>query len=354
MSVALHAPGAACPKTMVYGPCGDVHSDGRCEISASACVFLEAPTVRWPDAGDDTVASGARHPGDEIATAAGRELRTLAARRKLVLTGLPARAMDADSLAACADILTGNVDAVLSGDSGRARVQFPPSYRAELIRRSGLRAWLGVNCRDRNRVALEGELAGILDAGAAGVLCVTGNHTDSGHRPDAQPVFDLEGTRLVPLARRLGLFTGAAASPGAPPLRRRAARFAEKVAAGAQLGLLQYAGEARQVAEFVEEVHALGARVPFLPGVPVVIDHDGARLLGTFESAVLPAGYVERILDARDPYAEGIAAAIDYGRQLLEVDGVAGVVAAGGASFGQERRFSQALARISRELGGGS
>ncbi|MDQ1131271.1 methylenetetrahydrofolate reductase C-terminal domain-containing protein [Microbacterium sp. SORGH_AS_0888] len=342
-----------CPKSMMYGPCGDVHSDGRCEISSSPCVFLGTATVAWPAPGDDAVdRSGSAAAA--IATEAGRELQALMSRRKAVITGLPARAMDVDSLAACAEVLAGSVDAVLSGDSGRARVQFAPSYRAELIRRAGLRAWLGINCRDRNRVAIEGELAGVLASDAAGVLCVTGNHTDSGHRPDAQPVFDLEGTRVVPLARRFGLFTGAAASPAAPPTRRRAARFAQKVRAGAQIGLLQYAGEPWQVAEFIDEVRAEGADVPFLPGVPVVIDHEGAALLASFESADLPAGYVQRVLDARDPFTAGIEAAVDYGRGLLELDGVAGVVAAGGARFGQEREFSLALATIARELGGAS
>jgi methylenetetrahydrofolate reductase (NADPH) len=342
----------SCPKHMTYGPCGGVESDGRCEVSDLGCVFLPDPTVRWPSPADDTLGPDAAASTD-ISTAAGRELVALMQQRPVIVSGLPARPMDASSIAACADILRGNVDAVLSGDSGRARVQFPPSYRAELIRRNGLRAWLGVNCRDRNRVALEGELAALAEAGVAAVHCVTGDHTDTGDRPDAKPVFDLEGTSLVPLARRLGLLVSVAESPASPPVERRAARTVEKQHAGAQLVLPQYSGEVSELADFIAETSAAGGTMPFFPGVPVVIDHEGARVLSSFAAAILPRGYVESILEASDPFAAGVRASVELATRLLGVEGVAGVGAAGGARVGQEEQFARALALIGHELGGG-
>lgn len=352
----------SCPKHMTYGPCGGVAPDGRCEVAELGCVFLPDPTVRWPSPDDDTVVRVAERMAapeppsavPEVSTAAGRELVALMERRPVVVTGLPARPMDASSIRTSADILRGSVDAVLSGDSGRARVQFPPSYRAELIRRDGLRAWLGVNCRDRNRVALEGELAALAEAGAAAVHCVTGDHTDTGDRPDAKPVFDLEGTTLVPLARRLGLLVSVAESPASPPVERRAARTVEKERAGAQLVLPQYSGEVAELSDFIAETRAAGGTAPFLPGVPVVIDHEGARVLTSFAAAILPAGYVESILEASDPFTAGVRASVALATRLLALDGVSGVVAAGGAREGQEEEFARALALIGHELGGGA
>jgi 5,10-methylenetetrahydrofolate reductase len=291
---------------------------------------------------------------DEVSTVAGRELLAVMAERQVIVTGMPARPMDSGSIQACSDILLGKVDAVLSGDSGRARVQFPPSYRAELIRRSGLRALLGVNCRDRNRVALEGELAALAEADVAAVLCVTGDHTDTGDRPDAKPVFDLEGTKLVPLARRLGLLTAVAESPASPPVERRAPRLVEKQLAGAQLCLPQYSGEVSELADFIAETREAGGTMPFFPGVPVVIDHDGARVLASFAAAILPKGYVESILESSDPFTAGVRASVALAQKLLGLDGVSGVVAAGGAKVGQEEEFARALALIGRELGGGA
>src|SRR4051812_49586707 len=40
---------AGCPKRMVFGPCGGVRDDGRCELAERPCVFLGEPLVGWPD-----------------------------------------------------------------------------------------------------------------------------------------------------------------------------------------------------------------------------------------------------------------------------------------------------------------
>ncbi|QOR71251.1 methylenetetrahydrofolate reductase C-terminal domain-containing protein [Ruania alkalisoli] len=342
-SLALSTVGG-CPKRMTYGPCGGVAADGTCEVTPEPCPFVTEATVPWPGPG----------PATTPPTAEGLQILDLLQRRPIVVAGMPARAMDVASVEACGRQLAGRVDAVLAGDSGRARVQFPPTYRAELIRRAGLRAWPGLNCRDRNRVALEGELAGLAAVGAAGVHCVTGDHPAGGHRPDAQPVFDLESTELVGLARKHGLLVSVAESPASPPVHRRAERLAEKVRAGAQLCLTQYCGGADEVRAFVAAMRQAGADVPLLPGVPVVLDVPSAELLASFAAAVLPAGYVESVLTASDPFRAGVEAAIRYGEELLAVAGVAGVVVAGAAEHGTEEETSAAIGQISAALGGGS
>ena len=39
-------PREGCPKRMVFGPCGGVRDDGRCEVAEHACVFLAPPLPR--------------------------------------------------------------------------------------------------------------------------------------------------------------------------------------------------------------------------------------------------------------------------------------------------------------------
>ncbi|WP_214403821.1 methylenetetrahydrofolate reductase [Pseudonocardia lacus] len=333
----------ACPKHMTYGPCGGVGAGGACEVGTMRCVFLDGPVVAW---------SGG--PGAGEVDAPGRELLAIAARRPLVLSGMPAAPLSAESIVECSAPLRGAVDAVLAGDAATSRVQFPPAYRAALIRAQGLRVWAGLNCRDRNRVALEAEIAALAHAGAAAVHCVTGDHTLSGLRPEAMPVFDLEGTELVPLARSAGLLVSVAESPNAPPVAHRAARLAEKARAGAHLAMLQYCGEAADVAAFATAVRDAGAHVPLIPGVPVVVDRPGAELLASFAGAALLAGFVERVLTAADPYAAGVEVALAYARELVDVEGVAGVLLGGGAAPGSEPLLATAFAEIGRELGGGT
>jgi 5,10-methylenetetrahydrofolate reductase len=130
----------------------------------------------------------------------------------------------------------------------------------------------------------------------------------------------------------------------------RAERVAEKAKAGAAFAMLQYCGEAAEVAAFAAEVAATSRPVPVLPGVPVVVDKEGAELLHSFAAAVLPASYAETVLAADDPLAAGVEVAVRYGRELLALDGVAGVVLAGGVAPGAEPRFAETLAEIARAL----
>jgi 5,10-methylenetetrahydrofolate reductase len=340
---ALAAPG--CPKDMAFGPCGGVHADGACEVRPEPCVFLgRALPVHW--------AATASYPTP--LSPAGAEVRSILTRRPLVMTGFPVRPMTSDDVAPVAEALRGRADAVLSGDAGSARTHYPPSYRAALMVAEGVRPWIGVNARDRNRVALEGEFAALADIGVAGVHCVTGDHTLLGDRPDAQPVFDLESTTMLPLARARGLLASFAESPAAPPVEHRGARVREKQRAGGQLCLLQYAGDPSDLAVFLDRCREAGADVPVLPGVPLVVDREGAELIASFPAAALPAGFARDLLGASDVRATGIRLAVEYGAALLGLRGVAGVVVSGGCRRGDEVHYARALATVAAELGGGS
>ena len=330
-----------CPKHMVYGPCGGVQFDGGCEVGDHACTFLGRELPHWPSDGAGawpTRTAGGAAMADRLSTGG------------VVVADFPARALDVDSLRGCASVLLGSVDAVLVGDSGSSRVQFPPAHRALLISELGLPVWAGLNCRDRNRVALEGEIAALASLSVAGVHCVTGDHTDTGHRPDAAPVFDLDSTRLAALARRQGHLVSVGESPATPPLSARPGRLGQKVRAGADVCFVNHCGGAEVVADFVAALPPAQRPGAYIACVPVVVDVPSAALLASFPSLVLPPGYLDRILTADDPCAEGIRAAIDLSEQMLAIPGVRGVNLSGGPAQGGEVHFAGALAEIGAAL----
>jgi 5,10-methylenetetrahydrofolate reductase len=326
----------ACPKDMEYGPCGGVRLDGRCEVAEHACVFRDG-VVGWRGDG-----AGAPAPHHQAAARMSALLDT----RPIVVADLPARALDTESIQRCTDELVGHVDAVLAGDAATARVQFPPAYRAHLIRRSGLEVWTGFNNRDRNRVALEGELAALAEVGVAGVHCVTGDHTLIGSRPDAKPVFDLDSTRTASLARTFGHLVSVGESPAAPPQADRAARLRQKEAAGAEVCFVNHCGGPDAVGAFVGRARELGSTSRFIACVPVVVDRGSAELLATFTTLVLPDGYLEGILAADDIHRAGVAAAVELAETFLGVAGVAGVDLSGGPGPDGEVAYAAALAEV--------
>lgn len=341
-----------CPKHMVHGPCGGVGADGSCEVATEQCAFLDSPVVPFRPASEAPapLRTAARSLDRSVAAAAD-QLRARLRDGRVVVADLPAVALDASSIDAVAHVLRGSVHAVLAGDSPNSRVQFPPAYRASLIRDAGLAAWAGVNCRDRNRVAIEGELAALAHVGVAGVHCVTGDHPAIGSRPDAAPVFDLDSTEVAALAATAGLLVSVAESPATPPEAQRPARLVEKLRAGAEVCFVNHCGGPMAVGGFVESVRALGAGPWFVACVPVVVDRPSAELLSTFPSLVLPPGFLGRILEAADPYQEGIDSSLELAAAMLDVPGVAGVNLSGGAGMGQELRFAEALAEIGVGLG---
>lgn len=343
---------ARCPKNMVHGPCGGVGLDGACEVDPRPCVFLDSPTVGWAGDVRRSAAAPAMEPlplPEPRAQPGAEAMRALIATRPVVVVDLPASPLSEPAIRAVAGPLRGRVDAVLAGDSGRSRVQFPPAYRARLIADAGLTPWTGLTCRDRNQVALAGELAALAHAGVGGVHCVTGDHPQTGSRPEAAAVFDLDSTELASLASRAGHLVSVAESPCAPPVDRRPARLLEKQRAGAEIAFVNHAGGIEPVRRFIDEARALGVTLGLIVCVPILLDAVSAALIQSFTTSPLPPGYAEQVLNATDTVTAGIAAATDLSLRLLDL-GVAGINLSGGPGVHGEIAYADAVATISDSL----
>ena len=175
---------------MVMGPCGGVQADGGCEVVPRRCVF-GAPAV-W-----------AEDPVPPV------PLRTT----PLILTDFTSEPYSTQGLASVAAALRASCDAVLVGEH-QNRPDFPPTLHASLLLEAGVRPWMTLACRDRNRIVLEQELAGLRHLGVDAVLCVTGDARGYDVRPDVTQVFDLDGPRLAALAAAIGLPAAVPETPG--------------------------------------------------------------------------------------------------------------------------------------------
>jgi 5,10-methylenetetrahydrofolate reductase len=324
---------------MVFGPCGGVRPDERCEVAEHRCVFLDGPPVAWDG---EPVPSALPRPGS---------LLDRAAAGPVVLTDLSVPPFDRRALHWVVDVLAPVSDGLLIGEHAN-RPDFPPALVAAEVLAEGGRPWTTLACRDRNRVVLEQEVAGLAALGVDGVLCVTGDARGPSVRPGATQVFDLDGTRLAALAAEAGLPAAVPESPGAPPVDLRPARVAVKQRAGAALCVLNHVAGPAEVGRFVAAARAAGATLPFVAAVAVYSDERSASVLQRFPGLHLDDVAVARVLAAPDPRAAGIAAAVAEARALLAVPGVVGVNLSGLASGGgadDGARVKAAVAEAIRE-----
>jgi methylenetetrahydrofolate reductase (NADPH) len=336
--VPLAAATASCPKLMVFGPCGGVRDDASCELDARPCPFAlpGSEAVPWEQ---DRPSSPP--PRSALLTAA----RLGAA----VLTDLTIPPFDATGLAAVVETLRGSCDAVLVGEH-QNRPDFPPTLMAALVSEAGGVPWVTLACRDRNRLVLEQELAGLAVAGVDGVLCVTGDGRAQGVRPEVTQVFDLDGTQLAALAREVGHAVAVPEAPSAFPRSLRPSRLLQKQHAGAHLAVLNHVGTPEEVAAFVGAARSLGLTIPLVAAVAVYTDERSARVLQSFPGLHVDPEQVARVLGASDVRSAGIDMALSEARALLEIEGVAGVNLSGLASGEGALAGAQVKAEIGHRI----
>jgi methylenetetrahydrofolate reductase (NADPH) len=318
---------------MAFGPCGGVRDDLACEMAPHRCAFVDAPPPVWV---------GEARPPLQLPS-------------PYVLTDLTVRPFDVGNLRDVCAVLRESCDAVLVGEH-QHRPDFPPGQMAALIGEAGLDAWITLTCRDRNRVVLEQELAGLsLRRGsAAGVLCVTGDGRAPGTRPGVTQVFDLDSTSLTALAAERGLPVAVAEAPDAAPQQSRPLRVLSKQRAGATVCFLNHVGSPEAVAAFITSCRELGVTLSFVAGVAVYTDERSARVLQAFPGLHLEESRVQEVLQAADPTTAGIEEAVAEARRLLAIDGVEGVNLSGLAAATGEVAAAEIKAEIGRCIRAGA
>jgi methylenetetrahydrofolate reductase (NADPH) len=257
----------------------------------------------------------------------------------------PPRGADAGPVRRKAALLRGWVDAVNITDNSGANVRLSSWAGSITALAAGVEPIMQLTCRDRNRIALQSDLLSAAAMGIPNVLLMTGDHPRSGDHADAKPVFDLDGTELLLVARTMrderklmsgrqldpapSWLLGAVASP-ATPAGTSVARLAAKVAAGAQFVQTQFVFDVPDFTAWLGRVRDQGLleQCHILAGVGPV---SSLRALHHLQDAVpgvrVPAE-VGRRLRALPPgqlAAEGRRLAAETIAQLREIPGVAGV-----------------------------
>src|SRR2546422_7252759 len=99
--------------------------------------------------------------------------------------------------------LKGLATAVNVTDGAGAKVHLSSLATAHFLVQSGIEPIFQMTCRDRNRLALQGDLLGALALGIRNVLVLGGDDPKAGDQPEAKAVYDLDSRGLLAMAHRM-------------------------------------------------------------------------------------------------------------------------------------------------------
>src|SRR5262245_36203786 len=99
--------------------------------------------------------------------------------------------------------LHGLATAINVTDGAGAKVHLSSLVAAHFLVQSGLEPIFQMTCRDRNRLALQGDLIGAAALGIHNILVLAGDDPKLGDQPEAKAVFDLNSRELLMTAARM-------------------------------------------------------------------------------------------------------------------------------------------------------
>ena len=253
------------------------------------------------------------------------------------------------------------VDAVNATDNTAAHAHASPLAVAIALKQLGMEPIMQLVCRDRNRLALQAEIAGAALHGIENICCLTGDDVTAGDEPEARRVFDLDSIQLIAVAETMRkgrylsgrklepaprLYVGAVENPAAPPVHYRVDRAWKKARAGARFLQLQVGFDLAPLASFLERAveTGLAERVAILPSICLVRSPKALRFMDEHVPGIsVPAEVIARCEGAADPEVECFDVACELADAARAVPGVRGLHL---ISFRKEAGIARLCARL--------
>ncbi len=195
----------------------------------------------------------------------------------------PPKGCDFSEQLEVAELLKGKVDAVNVTDMQSACLKASSLGLCIKLQQAGIDAIVQMTGRDRNRMAIQGDVLSAAAFGITTVLALTGDHPTVGDCKEAKPVYDLDSVGILKMLTEMEatgtdcggnalsgnpkLFKGAVVTPVYDPLPLQISKLKKKVAAGAQFIQTQGIFDMESLKHFMQEVRAAGITVPIMAGI---------------------------------------------------------------------------------------
>ena len=238
--------------------------------------------------------------------------------------------------------LKGAADAVNVTDSPGAKVHMSSLTAAIILAQNGIDPILQLTVRDRNRLALQGDLIGASALGVNNILCLKGDDPKNGDQPETKIVNDIDSLTLVSTANMMRkekklpsgrvidpspkLFIGGAEVPtqGKP----NPEKILEKINKGVDFFQTQYVFDAKLLNEYMKVLGDEGIleKTNFIIGLGPFASAKSARWMNENLFGVdVPDQIIKRLEGAKDQKEESKKICIELIDNFRNIQGVKGV-----------------------------
>ena len=196
----------------------------------------------------------------------------------------PPKGYDFTEQVEVAELLKGKVHGVNVTDMQSACLKASSLGLCIHLKQAGLEPILQITGRDRNRMAIMGEILSAASFGIDSMLALTGDHPVVGDCKNAKPVYDLDSVGILNMLSEMEatgcdcggnplaggapkFFKGAAVTPVYEPMILQVNKLRQKVEAGARYIQTQGIFELESLKRFLDAVDKANINVPIMAGI---------------------------------------------------------------------------------------
>ncbi len=292
------------------------------------------------------------------------KLRKLLNENKFIYTAetSPPDAANKESIYEQIRCLEGLADAINVTDGTGAKSHMSSLATAAIIAQNGVEPILQFTTRDRNRIAIQGDLLGSWALDIPNILCLYGDEVKGGDQPDTKEVRDLDTIgilktaheiktkKMYPSGRKINdapeFFIGGADSPFKINDDFNGSNLRKKIDAGVEFFQTQYAFDEDILKDYMLKLNELHItdKAYFIIGLGVIKSAKSARWMNKNLFGIdIPEKIVKRIEQSNNEALEGIKICVELIEKYKLIKGVSGIHLMG---YKQEREISSVISQF--------
>ena len=255
-------------------------------------------------------------------------------------------------------------DAINVTDGAGAKSHMSALATAAILVQNGIEPILQFTTRDRNRIAIQGDLLGGWALDIPNILCLYGDEVKGGDQPDTKEVRDLDTIGLLKTANEIKInkmypsgrkienapefFIGGADTPFKVNDDFDGSNLRKKINAGVEFFQTQYAFDEDILKSYMLKLNELQItkKAYFIVGLGIIKSAKSARWMNKNLFGInIPENIIKRIEQSDDESLEGIKICVELIDKYKSIEGVKGVHLMG---YKQEQEIATVISHFKR------